>query len=81
MEAHPNRSDLEESADAVGYQHRHLVRRHIVLGRCDDWLASQGTARLSAHIHPDHTASNAVAAKFDLDSTGKLDDEGEMTWK
>jgi RimJ/RimL family protein N-acetyltransferase len=46
-----------------------------------DWLASQGIARLSAHIHHDHTASNAVAAKLGLDPTGKLDDEGEMIWK
>jgi RimJ/RimL family protein N-acetyltransferase len=46
-----------------------------------DWQASQGIARLSAHIHHDHTASNAVAAKLGLDPTGKLDDEGEMIWK
>jgi len=46
-----------------------------------DWLASQGIARLSAHIHPDHTVSKAVAATLGLDPTGKLDDEGEMIWK
>jgi RimJ/RimL family protein N-acetyltransferase len=46
-----------------------------------DWLASQGIARLSAQIHHDHTASNAVAAKLGLDPTGKLDDVGEMIWK
>jgi hypothetical protein len=46
------------------------------LGSMCDWLASQGIARLSAHIYPDHTASNAVAAKLGLDPTGKLDDEG-----
>jgi len=46
-----------------------------------DWQASQGIARLSIHIHHDHTASNAVAAKLGLDPTGKLDDEGEMIWK
>lgn len=38
-------------------------------------------ARLLARIHPDHTASNAVAAKLGLDPTGKLDDEGEMIRK
>jgi RimJ/RimL family protein N-acetyltransferase len=46
-----------------------------------DWLAIQGMARLSAQIHHDHTASNAVAAKLGPDPTGKLDDEGEMIWK
>jgi hypothetical protein len=35
----------------------------------------------TAHIHPDHTASKAVAAKLGLHPTGKLDDEGEMIWK
>lgn len=38
-------------------------------------------ARLLAHIHSDHTASNAVAAKLGPDPTGKLDYEGEMIWK
>jgi hypothetical protein len=42
-----------------------------------DWLAIQGMARLSAHIHPDHTALESSAAKLGLHPTGKLDDEGE----
>ena len=50
-----------------------------------DWVEprtgwSQGIARLSAHIYPDHTASNALAAKLGPDPMGKLDDEGEMIW-
>ena len=48
-----------------------------------DWMAIQGMARLSAHIHPDHTPSKAVAGKLGLHPTGKLDHdhEGEMIWK
>ncbi len=45
-----------------------------------DWLAGRGVARFSAHIHPDHTASNAVAANLDLRPTGQVDDDGEMIW-
>jgi RimJ/RimL family protein N-acetyltransferase len=45
-----------------------------------DWLADQGVTRFSAHIHPDHLASNAVAASLGLHPTGRLDDEGESIW-
>ena len=45
-----------------------------------DWLAGCGVARFSAHVHPDHTASKAVAAKLGLRPTGEIDDEGEMVW-
>lgn len=45
-----------------------------------DWLVGRGVARFSAHIHPDHTASNAVAVKLNLRPTGRVDDNGEMIW-
>ena len=45
-----------------------------------DWLADQGAARFSAHIHPNHSASNAIAARLGLHPTGQLDDNGEMIW-
>jgi RimJ/RimL family protein N-acetyltransferase len=45
-----------------------------------DWLADRGVARFSAHIHPDHTASEAIAAKLGLRPTGQVDDDGEMIW-
>ena len=46
-----------------------------------DWLADRGAARFSAHIHPDHTASRAIATKLGLQPTDQLDDDGEMIWK
>jgi len=46
-----------------------------------DWLAEQGVIHFSAHIHPDHLASNAVAARLGLNPTGLLDDEGESIWE
>ena len=45
-----------------------------------DWLAGRGVARFSAHIHPNHAASNAVAVNLDLRPTGQVDDDGEMIW-
>lgn len=46
-----------------------------------DWLAERVAARFSAHIHPDHSASQAIATRLGLQPTGQLDDEGEMIWK
>jgi RimJ/RimL family protein N-acetyltransferase len=46
-----------------------------------DWLADRGAARFSAHIHPDHSASHAIATRLGLQPTGRLDDDGEMIWK
>lgn len=45
-----------------------------------EWLADRGAVRFSAHIHPDHTASHAIATSLGLQPTGGLDDEGEMIW-
>ncbi len=45
-----------------------------------DWLALRGATQFTAHIHPDHGASKAVARALGLDETGRLDEEGEMIW-
>jgi RimJ/RimL family protein N-acetyltransferase len=45
-----------------------------------EWLLGTGVAVLTAHIHPDHTASNGVAAAVGLHSTGARDD-GEVIWQ
>jgi RimJ/RimL family protein N-acetyltransferase len=45
-----------------------------------DWLASHGVVQFSAHIHPEHSSSDAVAARVGLKPSGRLDDEGEMIW-
>ncbi len=46
-----------------------------------DWLRDRGAASFSAHIHPDHSASNRIAARLGLQPTGQLDDDGEMLWE
>lgn len=44
------------------------------------WLTQSGVASFSAHIHPDHVASQRVAVKIGLVPSGEHDDEGEMIW-
>lgn len=45
-----------------------------------DWLRANGAARLIAHIHPDHVASQRVATAIGLERTGSLDPDGEELW-
>lgn len=45
-----------------------------------DWLRDRGVVRLTAHIHPDHQASIAVATRLGLRPTDQFDDEGEQMW-
>jgi RimJ/RimL family protein N-acetyltransferase len=45
-----------------------------------DWLADRDAVRFSAHIHPGHTVSHAIASSLGLQPVGGLDDEGEMIW-
>ncbi|WP_171166971.1 GNAT family N-acetyltransferase [Streptomyces sp. I05A-00742] len=44
------------------------------------WLGEHGVRTVVAHIHPDHTASAAVAAATGLASTGQWH-EGEIKWQ
>jgi RimJ/RimL family protein N-acetyltransferase len=45
------------------------------------WLIEGGAVRVSAHIHPDHVASAAVARSAGLVPTGRADDDGELVWE
>ena len=45
-----------------------------------DWLLSTGVRVLTAHIHPDHTASMGVAVAIGLTATDETDDDGEVIW-
>jgi RimJ/RimL family protein N-acetyltransferase len=43
------------------------------------WLDAHGARRIVAHVHPEHSASAAVAAAAGLSNTAQLDD-GEHLW-
>ena len=45
-----------------------------------DWLQVAGTSVITAHIHPDHHASAAVAARCGLEPTDRIED-GEVVWQ
>jgi RimJ/RimL family protein N-acetyltransferase len=45
-----------------------------------DWLVSTGVGTVTAHVHPDHAASAAVAQKAGLAATDELED-GERVWR
>ncbi|NUR84388.1 MAG: GNAT family N-acetyltransferase [Nonomuraea sp.] len=44
------------------------------------WCEKQGTKTIVAHIHPDHAASAAVAARIGLRATDRTHD-GEVRWE
>jgi RimJ/RimL family protein N-acetyltransferase len=44
------------------------------------WLDARGLTTISAHVHPNHRASAAVAARAGLQPTGETED-GEQVWR
>jgi len=44
------------------------------------WLGSAGIGALTAHVHPDHAASAAVARSVGLEPTDVIED-GERVWR
>ena len=45
-----------------------------------EWLGSNGVERFTAHIHPEHVASQRVAASLGLRRTLEVDGDGEVVW-
>jgi RimJ/RimL family protein N-acetyltransferase len=44
------------------------------------WLEARGVRTITAHVHPDHRASAAVAARAGLEQTGERH-AGELLWR
>jgi RimJ/RimL family protein N-acetyltransferase len=44
------------------------------------WLQGRGLVTITAHVHPDHGASAAVAARAGLEPTDEIED-GEQVWR
>ena len=62
----------------VGWQ-RQGFASEAALSMCE-WLAAQGVEKVTAHIHPEHVASQRVAASLRLQATDEIDDDGEVVW-
>jgi RimJ/RimL family protein N-acetyltransferase len=62
----------------VGWQRRGFASEAV--GAMVDWLERSGVSRFTAHIHPDHEASAAVALRAGLEATDELED-GERVWR
>jgi RimJ/RimL family protein N-acetyltransferase len=45
-----------------------------------DWLVDSGVESVVAHVHPDHHASSAVAARAGLRKSSEVCD-GEVVWR
>ncbi|HEY5889944.1 MAG TPA: GNAT family N-acetyltransferase [Acidimicrobiia bacterium] len=48
--------------------------------RMIDWLTDRGVNTFTAHIHPDHKASQGVARSLSLENSGEVDEDGEEIW-
>lgn len=74
------RGDTADLAWVVGtpWQRRGLASEASIAMR--NWLTERGVVRFTAHIHPKHVASNAVAARLGLRPTEQFDDDGERVW-
>lgn len=69
-----------EVAWVVGTQHQGRGFAADGAALVVQWLAEQGVAQVTAHIHPDHSASNRVAERAGLVATGDVDEDGEVVW-
>jgi RimJ/RimL family protein N-acetyltransferase len=45
------------------------------------WLVECGVTEFTAHVHPEHTASNVVAERLGLVPSAEFDDDGERLWR
>jgi RimJ/RimL family protein N-acetyltransferase len=71
-----------EAADVawvVSVPHQGIGFAREAAGAMTGWLRAQGVRRLTAHIHPDHAASTAVARSLGLSPTDVVVD-GEIRW-
>jgi RimJ/RimL family protein N-acetyltransferase len=68
-----------ELAWVIGHDHQGNGYATEAAAAVVAWLTARGTRRISAHIHPDHDASAAVARRLGLRPTDRVVD-GELLW-
>ncbi len=75
--------DAERSADVawvIGVPHQGHGYAREAARLMVDWLREQGVRIITAHVHPDHPASNSVARWLGLSPTETLVDR-EVRWQ
>ncbi|MEU4803799.1 GNAT family N-acetyltransferase [Actinosynnema sp. NPDC023587] len=75
-----NRPPAAEIAWVVGVGHQGRGFAQEAAGLVVGWLRAAGITRFTAHAHPDHAASNAVARWIGLVATDVVED-GELLWE
>ena len=55
------------------------IATEAAIAMCD-WLIAHGVINLTAHIHPNHVASERVARAAGLMRSDTVDAEGEVVW-
>jgi RimJ/RimL family protein N-acetyltransferase len=68
-----------EIAWVIGTDHQGVGFARDAARLMVDWLGQQGVAIVTAHVHPDHRASAAVARRVGLTPTDRVVD-GEVRW-
>lgn len=74
---------VDDSADLawlIGVSHQGQNIASEAAQAMSTWLVGHGVDRLSAHIHPEHRASQIVAGRIGLLASGRIDDDGEAVW-
>jgi RimJ/RimL family protein N-acetyltransferase len=75
-----DRGPLGDIAWVIGIEHQGQGFAIEAARAMAEWLLTTGVATLTAHIHPDHAASQAVARAAGLVETTEVDDDGEVVW-
>jgi RimJ/RimL family protein N-acetyltransferase len=77
IHAGPRSAEIAWVIDVPWQRHGYASEAAVALVA---WLAQLGVATIVAHVHPDHAASAAVAARAGLVATDEIHD-GERLWR
>lgn len=74
------RGDAAELAWVIGTAHQGRGLATAAARAMVALLQADGVASFTAHVHPDHVASQRVAAAVGMHDTGEVDADGEHLW-
>jgi RimJ/RimL family protein N-acetyltransferase len=75
-------ADAADLAWLIGVAHQGQNFASEAARAMSDWLVGHGIdrSRLTAHIHPEHRASQIVATRIGLHASDVIDADGETVW-